>query len=94
MENSKRVFEKILLKEYTLWLDRYFASSIDNLSEGQLKTTYGTRVGVDAYSHWAFSPVVLRFILLKYRFLFISVEFLLMVLLLLVFKNLVTIQLH
>lgn len=62
---QKEYLKKYYWKERTLWPDRYFASSIGNVSEVQPKITYGTRVGVDAYSHWAFSPVVLRFILLK-----------------------------
>jgi len=62
---QKEYLKKYYWKEHTPWLDRYSASSIGNVSEGQPKITYGTRIGVDAYSHWAFSPVVLHFILLK-----------------------------
>jgi hypothetical protein len=62
---QKEYLKKYYWTEHTLWLDRYFASSIGNVSEVQPKITYGTRVGVDAYSHWAEGPVVLRFILLK-----------------------------
>ena len=59
MENSKRVFEKILLEKNTLWSDGYFAFLSATLTKKQPKIIYGTNVEVDAYIHWAESDFTL-----------------------------------
>jgi hypothetical protein len=64
MENSKRVFEKILLER--TYTNRVIDTShllSAMLAKKKPKITYGSRVEVKAYIHWAEDPVVLRFVL-------------------------------